>query len=249
MVKRSVRYFILSLAAVFGLSVPPCFAADVSAAFESANQLYEQGKFSEAASAYEKALESGVSSPALYFNLGNARFRSGEVGRAIAAYRKAEQLAPRDPDIRANLQFIRNQIQGPKIVPSRWQQWLAKLAVNEWAILVAGALWLWMLLLILMQFRPALKKSLRSLVWAGGFLIVVLGICLASVLFSRSARTVIVAVPDASVRNGPFDESPNAFAVHDGAELKVLDQKSGWFQVSAGNRIGWLKQEQVVVPR
>jgi len=32
------------------------------------------------------------------------------VGRAIAAYRRAEELAPRDADIRANLDFARGQV-------------------------------------------------------------------------------------------------------------------------------------------
>jgi hypothetical protein len=47
-------------------------AGDVSAAFDQANKLYEQGKYAEAATAYGKLAESGQMSAALYFNLGNA---------------------------------------------------------------------------------------------------------------------------------------------------------------------------------
>ena len=42
------------------------------------------------------------------FQLGNAHFKSGQLGRAIAAYRQAEELAPRDPDLRANVQFTQS---------------------------------------------------------------------------------------------------------------------------------------------
>ena len=80
-----------------------------SGGFEAANKLYEEGKFAQAAAAYEQLIQSGRVSAPLYFNLGNAWFKSGQMGRAITAYRRAEQLAPRDPDVRANLQFARNQ--------------------------------------------------------------------------------------------------------------------------------------------
>src|SRR5262249_19285050 len=126
------------------------------------------GKFAEAASAYEKLSQTGTVSPALYFNMGNAFFKSGQLGRAVAAYRTAERMAPRDPDVRANLQFVRNQIQGPTSAITPAQRWLATLTINEWAVLATVALWSWLGLLVLIQFRPGLKQSLRTLLWLGG---------------------------------------------------------------------------------
>src|SRR6266511_3325281 len=87
-------------------------AGDVSAAFEQANKYYEQSNFTEAAAAYARMIDGGHVSPALYFNLGNALFKSGQIGRAIFNYRLAQLLAPRDPDVRANLRFARNQVEG-----------------------------------------------------------------------------------------------------------------------------------------
>src|SRR5207249_8839840 len=127
------------------------------------NKLYEQGKHSEAAANYEKLIQTGWVSAALYFNLGNALFKSGQIGRAIAAYRQAEQLAPRDPDVRANLQFARNQAQGPTLSPSRWQHGLGKLTLNEWTLLASGAVWLWFLLLAASQWRPVWRRSFGRL--------------------------------------------------------------------------------------
>jgi tetratricopeptide (TPR) repeat protein len=221
-------------------------AADIAPEFDSANKLYEQGKFSEAASSYEKMIQSGWVSPALYFNLGNALFKSSRMGRAIAAYRQAEQLAPRDPDVRANLQFARNQIQGPTQPPNRWQRWLGQLTVNEWTVLAASALWLCLLSLMLAQIRPALKPSLRSLAAGSGCAVVALGACLATVLFASSREIAIVTAHEAAVRSGPLDESPSVFTAHDGAELAILDTKNDWLQVNVGQRPGWLKREQVL---
>src|SRR5262245_52855944 len=55
-------------------------ADDLSNTFDHANKLYEEGKFAEAAAAYEKMLRQGQASPALYFNLGNAFFKAGQIG-------------------------------------------------------------------------------------------------------------------------------------------------------------------------
>ena len=138
--------------------------AGISAtAFEAANKLYEEGKFSDAATAYAKLLQGGQTSAALYFNLGNAFFKSGQIGRAIAAYRLAGQLTPRDPDVRANLQFARNQTQGPAVVPNRWQRWLGRLTLNEWTVLAACAVWLWLVVLAVLQWRPSLRPASEEL--------------------------------------------------------------------------------------
>lgn len=229
---------------------PVCSRAELAAAaFESANKLYEEGKFAEAAAAYEKLAPPGQTSAALCFNLGNACFKSGQIGRAIAAYRQAEQLTPRDPDLRANLQFARNQVQAPTLSPGRWQRWLGRLTLNEWTLLAAAAVWLWLLLLAILQWRPALRPALRGYVLSLTILAALLCVCVfAALRQTRFTRTAIVITRDAVVRYGPLAESPAAFTVHDGTELLILDQKDDWLQVSAGPRkTGWLRRDQTLV--
>ena len=239
----------LLLAWVSLVTFPTLTSAAASADFDSANKLYEEGKFTDAASAYEKLARSGETSAALYFNLGNAFFKSGQIGRAIATYRQAEQLAPRDPDLRANLQFARNQTPSPTLLPTRWHRWLGQLTLNEWTLLAAGAVWLWLLLLAVLQWRPALRPTLRAYVLSLAILAVLLCACAAAALReTRFTRTAIVITGDVVVRYGPLAESPTAFTVHDGAELRILDQKDEWLQVSTDpRRVGWLRRDQVVV--
>ncbi len=242
------RFLSLSLLVV-ALS-PLCARAAVSAAaFDAANRLYEEGKFAEAVSAYETLAQPGQVSAALYFNLGNAYFKSGQIGRAIAAYRAAQQITPRDPDLRANLQFARNQTPSPTLLPSRWQRWLSRLTLDEWTLLAAGAVWLWLLLLAVLQWRPTLRPVLRGYVFSLAVLAALLCACVAAALGeTRLIHTAIVVAPEATVRYGPLAESPAAFTVHDGAELRVLDHKDEWLQVSAGpGRIGWLRRDQTLL--
>ena len=165
---------------------------------------------------------------------------------------RPSRLTPRDPDLRANLQFARNQTQGPTLPPSRWQRWLGRLTLNEWTLLAAGAVWLWLLLLALLQWRPALRAGPAGLcACAGHRRRAVVRLCWPPPCDqTRFTRTAIVITREAIVRYGPLAESPTAFTVHDGAELRVLDQKDEWLQVSAGpRRVGWLRRDQVHLPR
>jgi tetratricopeptide (TPR) repeat protein len=248
--KRLVSFSLAST--IMTLAVGAFCAQDTgsaSTAFDAANKLYEEGKFSDAAAAYERLLQGGVSSPALYFNWGNAQFKAGRTGRAIAAYRKAEELVPRDPDVRANLRFAREQVQGPTMRAGWSERLLGALSLNEWSVSAVVALWMLFALLVVWQIRPAAKRPLRNWGFLAAAFLVVLGTGLALRLHARlGAQTAIVVVSDATVRNGPFEESPTAFTARDGAELRVLDQKDDWLQVTAGpRRLGWLPRKQVVV--
>jgi len=217
-------------------------------AFSAANKLYYENKFNEAAAAYEKLIQLRKGSVAVYFNLGNAWFKSGQLGRAIAAYRQAEKLSPRDPDIRANLQFARNQAQGPTFVSNRWFQWLRKLTLNEWTILAAGALWLSLLLFTAVQYRPAWKGHLRGWLILTTVGTAILCGCLGLALRRAYSSPIAIITHDAVVQEGPVEGSPTAFAVHDGAELRVVDEKDEWLLVSTdARRLGWVRRDQVLL--
>jgi tetratricopeptide (TPR) repeat protein len=225
-------------------------AAAADTEFEKGNELYEKGQFAAAAAAYEKLLKSGEISPSIYFNLGNALFKSGQLGRAIVNYRLADLLAPRDPDIRANLQFARNTVQGGSAVSVLWwQRAVQRLTLNEWTMFAATALWIWFLLLALGRLRPSWSGRLRRPAVFAGAAFVVTAICLALAWNSRfGVRWAVVVTPEAVVRNGPLDESPTYFVVRDGAELQVLDSKADWLQVTdAARRTGWLRRQQVAL--
>lgn len=225
------------------------FAADFSSDFSAANELYAKGKFSDAANLYEKILSSGESSANLLFNYGNAEFKSGNLGKAIAAFRRAELLSPRDSEISANLNFVRNQVQGTTVSENVWRNWLAQLTLNEWAILAAIAFWVTFILLAAKQIRPALAPKLRGVTFIFISLTILFGAATglqAAEHFSKQSAVIISN--DAIAKSGPFDDAQNAFPVHDGAELSVLDCHDNWIQVTDGaGKIGWLQLKQVEI--
>lgn len=239
-------YWVLLLALVFAGNI---FAADIATDFSTANKLYAEGKFLAAANAYGKILGTGVRSSGLLFNYANAEFKSGNLGRAIDGYCRAAQLSPRDAEIRANLAFVRNQVQGATIREARWQNWASTLTLNEGTILTAVLFWLSFALLIVRQIRPALIPRLKNATWIFAaltiFFATVLGLQVANHFSKASA---VVVVDNVTARSGPFDDAQNAFTARDGAELSVLDRRDDWLQVADGaGKIGWLQNKQVEV--
>jgi len=224
-------------------------AADVAVDFAAANRLYAEGKFAEASAAYEKILSTGAQSPALLFNAGNAEFKAGHLGQAIAAYRQAELLAPRDAELRANLTFVRNQVQGAAWRESRWQNWVNSLSLNEGTLLTAGFFWVTLALFVIRQIKPALAPKLQGVTRLAVALTIFSGAVLALQAANHFTSAVaVVTTGEATARSGPFDDAQSVFTVRDGAELRVLDRHDDWIQVSgSAGKIGWLSRRQAVL--
>ena len=224
-------------------------AEDSGKTFEAGNLLYEKGNYREAAKAYEAIAQSGRVSPVLYFNLGNAWFKTGQIGRAIFNYRLAEQLAPRDPDVRANLQFARESVEnGAGRKRDLLREWTNRLTLNEWAALLTAVNWGWFSLLLAGQFRPAWKPALSGPIRVGALLGVATVAGFGVVWHDRlQVNQVVVVAREAIVRYGPFEEAQSFFAVGDGCELRVLQRKDEWLEVSDRTHgSGWLQRKQVI---
>lgn len=238
------------------LLIIPFFSlrADIAPAFDAANKLYEQGNFQAAANGYESLIRSGARSVVVYFNLGNAWFKAGHLGRAIAAYREAQRLAPRDPNVRFNLQFVRKQVTGSEQSPGpAWKQWLANLTLNEWTVSAVAAFWVLFVLLAFGEIRPSWRAALR--IWTLGA--AVLFVSFVSLLgaamhYQGALNGAVVVVPNTVVRYGPVEDSKVFYQLRDGSELQVLDEKTyadqSWLMVQdAARRTGWLKRQEVVL--
>jgi hypothetical protein len=223
---------------------------DAAAEFDLANKAYEEGRYLEAAASYEPLIQQGAVSPTLWFNLGNARFKAGEIGRAIAAYRQAELLSPRDPDVLFNLQFARKKALGSDVPPGPWlDRTLRSLSLNEWTLLACASLWGWFGLLAAGQAFPQWRRRVSTWVVLFATITVIFGAALAGAVRQRYVeKEAVVVAREAAVRHGPLEESKTAFTAHDGTEVQVLDQLSGWWQVKdPSGRIGWIRQSDAML--
>lgn len=233
----------------FGFLTTPAaslVASNAAAEFDRANKLYEQGKFPEATSAYE-SLAGEVVNASLWFNLGNAAYKSGQIGRAIAAYRMAERLTPRDPALRANLQFVRGKVYNDERtrVPT-WKAAIRIATLNEWTALTAMCFWAWCA--VLMTGEMTRRRYPKTLITGLGLLLLCGAGLASAVADQQAAREAIVVAREVTVRFGPLDESQAAFQLRDGAEIMVIGGKGDWLQVrDSEKRTGWMRRDQAIV--
>jgi tetratricopeptide (TPR) repeat protein len=221
------------------------YAADSTTAFDQANRLYEQGKYSEAVTAYEMFAQTNPPTASLWFNLGNAAYKSGQLGRAIAAYRLAERLTPRDDALRANLQFVRGKVYSDERTRLPLSKSFVRLAtLNEWTALTVIVFWAMCFVLAVGEwtrrryFKTAVTFLCATLATGAG---------LTAALQDQRRGEAIVVAREVTARFGPLDESQAAFQLRDGAEAQVLDAKGVWIQVrDAEQRIGWVRLGEVI---
>ncbi len=224
--------------------------ADVAADFDVANRLYDDGKFQEAATAYERLRSAGQTSVALEFNLANSWFKAQRLGLAIAHYHRAKHLAPRDSDILENLAFVRTKV-GKGSMPEPWyREWLGWLRTLEWIGLASIVTWFYAGVLFAGRTRPLWGEHLRGYrVVTGLACAVTVLIAVYAIWVDQAHRVGVVILREAKARFSPLEESKEAFSLTDGVEVWVMETQKGWALVEAPNqaRHGWMQIQHVHV--
>ncbi|MCQ2410747.1 MAG: tetratricopeptide repeat protein [Elusimicrobiaceae bacterium] len=211
-----------------------------------AEELYRQGKFSAALTSYENCLKNYPKDPFVYYNIGNCYFKMGSKGLAAANYYRAFRLAPRDADIRHNLELTLA-AGGERLVPAGVPVVLHKLffglSYNELKGLVYILFWLTCLLAWIGLLRR--KLSYWTLVACIG-----LTLC-AGWLYARGRleqeNLAVIASPSAEIRSGPGTNFPASASAAQGHLVTIQDEKDAWYQVilpSQGLR-GWIEKDTV----
>lgn len=206
-----IGLILLAGLALAGFSLNAGADADAGAV-AAANQLYVAGHYAEAAQIYEEQIAQGVQDSTLYYNLGNAYFQQGDMGRAALNLQRAAHLDPRDPDIQANLELVRQQttelFAGDQTAPGTVALladatgWLTQ---NETAVLVLG-LWFALVFLLLARRTAESERAKRALQATAAVVLILLlvsGISLASRSFvDQSQPGGLVVTPSVAVSSG-----------------------------------------------
>lgn len=220
-----------------------------------ANQKYEAGQYTDAVAIYEAIVDSGLHNSTVYYNLGNAYFKEGDLGRAILNYRRAHLLAPRDADIAANLSVARAQTTDKLEAPTEGTWANVVQFMEEWltlreATLMALGLWLLIcLLLVIAIVKPMLR---RWLLIASGVIALFLVVGLLSItnrtFAAENTPPAVIVAPEVDVTSGPGGTGQYLveFNLHAGAEVRVLESRSGWQRITLpGDLQGWVPDEAV----
>lgn len=221
------------------------------AAFEQANQLYQEGKFKEASELYSRLADENRQESSLFYNLGNSWFRAGEIGQAILAYERALRLAPRDPDIRANLAHVRALLEYRVEDKRNWyvraaEEWLGYFR-NEEIFLIVMAVYL--IFLLTAFFCLAYRRGMPWGWWRKTLLavfLVSLGLAGAKHYDSDVMKDAIVTAKEAEVRYGPSVSDQIAFRLGEGLKAYVVDTRRDWSRIVLANHEGgWIKNSDL----
>ena len=82
--------------------------SDLNEKFLEANNLYNDSKYEQSIQVYLQILDSGVHSPELYFNIGNAYYRLNDIANSILYYEKSLKLDSSDNEVINNLNMVKN---------------------------------------------------------------------------------------------------------------------------------------------
>jgi hypothetical protein len=191
----------------------------------------------------------GYSAAGLY-NLANSYARAGKPGMAILNYERASLLAPDDPDIQANLRFVRASAHLPAETPDTldrvariaspfWMSWLGLLG-----LMIVGAS------VILGQLSPRHRLA-RGAATLLGATMIALTLCSAVTLAARLHEGVVIAAAT-PVRVSPVPMGDPLFSLPEGEKVKITSEHEGFALIETrAGRAGWISHSNLapIVPR
>ena len=231
------------------------FAGNTQELFESANAMYKEGKYTEAIKAYESLVDGNQVSSELFYNLGNCYYKLNKVAPAIFNYERALKLNPNNEDAQNNLIFANrltiDRIEDlPKSVFQKLSSsYFEKLHYNTWGafVILFAFLAVGLFLLFYFSFSP-LKKRLFFTLSIISLLLLVTSYTIAYQQYKKEVNTkeAIVFAESVSVQTEPTNNASEAFVIHEGTKVKVLDAVDDWSKIKlADGKIGWLKNETI----
>jgi len=217
---------------------------------EKAASLYSSGKYNEALDLWMSVYNTGVRSPSLEYNIGNAYFKMNNTPGAILFYERASLLKPADEDIQYNLQIARTLVvdkfvEIPELFFIRWYNFLSlTLSTNSWAKISIVTFILFLLALSLYIYSSRYRYKVTGF-WTA---ILLLMISAGSIAFSVRNKNLILnnhkAIIFSPVVNGkssPDSSGTDLFVLHEGSKVTINDQVGDWYEIrlSDGNK-GWV---------
>ncbi len=222
---------------------------------EEANKNYCEDNFEKAIELYQKAIDNGVESSELYYNLGNAYFKINSIPSAILYYEKAEKINPNDDDILFNLQIANNRIvdkieQVPEIFYVRWwRNILYTFTVDEWGYLslVSFAI---VVIMLLIFFLTNIYWAKKISFWLGLVFIFIAGTSylMANQKYNSFIKDhqAIVFTPTLTVKSSPSDSGIDLFVIHEGSKVQITDHVGEWYEIELANgSVGWIKENDI----
>jgi tetratricopeptide (TPR) repeat protein len=224
-------------------------------AFDQGNKFYEKENYQAAIKSYQSVLNTGKQSAELYFNLGNCYYKIQKVAPAIYNYEKALLLSPNDTEIKTNLEFARKMaIDDIKVIPKVGfskliQDFTAKYYYDTWAWIAVAYAFLFLLFFVGYYFSQS--TFLKRVFFFGMFFwLLGIGLSTASGFYEKgrmdNERPAIVFAETASVKSEPKISATDAFVIHEGTKVYILESIANWKKVELTDETtGWIEESAI----
>jgi len=224
-------------------------------AFDQGNKFYEKENYQAAIKSYQSVLNTEKQSAELYFNLGNCYYKLHKVAPAIYNYEKALLLSPNDTEIITNLEFARKMaIDDIKVIPKVGfskliQDFTAKYYYDTWAWIAVAFAFLFLLFFVGYYFSQS--TVLKRVFFFGMFFwLLGIGLSTASGFYEKgrvdNERPAIVFAETASVKSEPKISATDAFVLHEGTKVYILESIANWKKVELTDETtGWIEENAI----
>jgi len=223
--------------------------------FQEANTFYKVEDYNRALGVYLAIEEKGYVSTDLYYNLANCYYKLNKVAPAIYYYEKALKVDPTNEDAQHNLVFAKRMTLDviedlPKTFLQRFSEnIIQKFSFDTWALIAVITSFLASLLFLLYYFSGSSKLKLLYF----NTTILMVFILLVTVYFAydnydtvQKDRTAIIFATKAEIKNAPTNNSDDAFELHEGTKVLILDELDDWKKIKiADGKVGWISQNEL----
>ncbi len=217
--------------------------------FQKAVEAYDRGDYKESIRIYKDLIEQGEGRGDVYYNLGNAYYRNMQMGQSMASFLAARKLMPRNPDVKANLNFVhektkdRLKIDLPEDLLSIIGFWIDRTTPRE-ILLISLFLWcLGFLLLIVCQFQPHLGQlKLVSQILIACSLLFSIAF---TISYSKQEDWGAVVSKVAKVYSSPGNHSTVLFQLKEGSPFVLERSERDWFKITLSDgQKGWISSNE-----
>ena len=231
--------------------------AGESNTMKQANEAYKSEKYALADSLYTQVMQKEGTSYALYYNLGNAKYKQGDIAYAILYYEKALKIKPDYEDAKYNLEMARSQTVDKietmeKFVLTEWNQSIQNgTSSNGWAKWSIFAFILTLILVGLYIFSA--KVLVKKIAFFSAF--VTLAFSIIAFCYSRAQNNAmtkdecaIIVSPTVTGKSTPDESGTDLFVLHEGTKVRVKSKIGDWIEIQMedGNT-GWISSKKLEI--
>ncbi|MDX9791530.1 MAG: tetratricopeptide repeat protein [Candidatus Kapabacteria bacterium] len=225
--------------------------------FKMANDLFNNGNYSDAAEKYHTLLDSGYLESEIYYNLGNSYFRMDDIKSAILYFERAKKLNPGDEDINFNLKLANLRIVDkfepvPKLFFIEWYEYAIMIMYSGvWGTVLVISVWTLFLSLTFLLFSrlAGIRKLFVIVLFLSFFTIVFSGLLGYKAFdYETSKNEAVIFNESVYVKSAPDPGSTDLFILHEGTKVLLMESIDNWLQIRIDNGdIGWIKNDEVEV--